>query len=68
MLKLHDWFYDYSNDLNVYRSGLVERMEIMSELNKLPHEEGRQIILDHAPIEEQERMLKRLEFLKDQPS
>lgn len=64
MLKIHDWFYDYSDDPAVYRGGLIERMEIMKALEAMPRNEAKEIILKHAPKEEQEKMLRRLELTK----
>lgn len=62
-LKNHDWFFEYSDDLRVFRAGVLERMEIVAELKKLPMAEAKELITAFAPKQEMDGMIKRLERL-----
>ena len=49
LLKQHDWFYLYSDDIRVYRKGELERNAIKTYLSQLKPKEAKALLLDYMP-------------------
>lgn len=48
-LKTHDWYYDYSDDQNVWRSGNEQRTRINALLASIPPAQARALWAMYAP-------------------
>lgn len=51
LLKNHDFFFEFSEDMRVVREGYEQRMQIFMELQKLPMGEAIKVIDTHVPLD-----------------
>jgi len=66
LLKNHDWFYEYSDDMDQWRKGDNERRFIMVELTKIPPSDLNSLLDTHVPNQAlKEDMIKILSFIAD---
>jgi len=39
LMEKHDWYFDFSDDQNIWRKGRAEKQEILSLMRKIPMKE-----------------------------
>lgn len=51
LLKEHDWFFDYSDDMRDWRKGSQQRQAIIQSLKKVPLNKIEPLIKEYCPEE-----------------
>lgn len=44
LMEAHDYWYDFSDDMNIWRKGNNQKIQIMQLLLNLPHTEARELL------------------------